>query len=198
VAFNPRAIQTQLGLPYSLVAGLTHATLRAPGAPYALGASNRVALEAEVAVWLRRDVQAQMGPSDAAACIESWAPAIELVEFDRPLNELEAILAEGVFHRAVYLGAPKRPTAGADLSGISARVEHAGRRLCELDARDATGHVPDVLLHLAGVLQPLGERLAAGDVIILGSMNPLTLAEADTSFSLTLSGVGSVSVTTCR
>jgi 2-keto-4-pentenoate hydratase len=99
-----------------------------------------------------------------------------------------------VFHRAFRLGPTAVPAPGADLGGILARVEHAGRQLCEVDAREATGHVPDVLLSLARVLSSHGGRLAAGDIVILGSMNPPAFAEPETRFSLELSGVGAVSV----
>jgi 2-keto-4-pentenoate hydratase len=196
VAFNAPAIQKTLGIPYSLIAGLTRATLEQADAKHSLAGSTRVALEAEVAVGLRRDVDPKMSARDVAASIEWWAPAIEIVDFNRPFNELEAILSEGVFHRALRLGTRVLPTADADLTGITARVEADGVCLCDLDAREATGHAPDVLLHLARLIEPFSQKLAAGDVIILGSMNPLAWAKPDATFSLTLAGVGSVSVTT--
>ncbi len=194
VAFNTAAVQKTLGLTSSLVARLTRRTLEPAAAPHRLGGSTRVALEAEVLVQLGRDVQADAGPDAAAAAVESWAPAIEIVEFNRPLSELESILVEGVFHRALRLGPAATPATGADLRGIVARVHYAGSLLCEVDAREATGHVPDVLLHLARLLEVHGERLARGDVVILGSMNPVALARPGTEFSLDLAGVGAVSV----
>jgi 2-keto-4-pentenoate hydratase len=51
-----------------------------------------------------------------------------------------------------------------------------------------------VLLSVARVLAAHGARLAAGDVVILGSMNPPAIAEPDTRFALELSGVGGVAV----
>jgi 2-keto-4-pentenoate hydratase len=196
VAFNPRPIQELLRIPHSLIAGLTGSTLVDAGSPHSLAGGTRVALEAEVAVRLDGDVHPDMMLNEVAACVDSWAPAIEIVDFNRSLDDLELILSEGVFHRALRLGSFVAVAPGADLSGVLARVEHAGKVVCELDAREATGHAPEILAHLAGLLAPFGERLSAGDVIILGSMNALTWATPETAFSVVLSGIGAVSVTT--
>ena len=177
----------------SLVARLTPDTLEDASLPHSLSGDAN-ALEAEVAVRLAADVLPDAALETTAAAVEWVAVAIELVDFNRPLSELEAILAEGVFHRALRLGPVAPPAPGADLRGIVARVHHAGSRLCEVDARAATGHVPEVLLGLARLLAGHGERLAAGDVVILGSMNPPAFAQPETEFSLELSGVGAVSV----
>jgi 2-keto-4-pentenoate hydratase len=194
VAFNTAAVQERLGLTSSLVARLTRRTLEPAEAPHRLNGSTRVALEAEVAVQLGRDVVADAGPDAAAAAVEAWAPAIEIVEFNRPLSELESILVEGVFHRALRLGPAAAPAPGVDLRGVVARVRHAGSQLCEVDAGEATGDVSEVLLHLARLLALHGERLARGDVVILGSMNPVAFAQPGTEFSLDLAGIGAVSV----
>jgi 2-keto-4-pentenoate hydratase len=193
VAFNVRPVQEALGIRGSLIAGLTRATL-ATSDRHSLAGSTRAALEAEVAVRLGSDLSPTMSEVERAACVAEWAPAIEIVDLNRPFDELEEILGEGVFHRAVHLG-PALPTPeGADLGGVYATVEYGGERLCELDARAATGHIPDVLQHLARLLEPFGERLIAGDWLILGSMNPPTLARPGAEFSLSLAEFGRVAV----
>jgi 2-keto-4-pentenoate hydratase len=50
-------------------------------------------------------------------------------------------------------------------------------------------------LHLARLLAPYGEGLAAGDVVILGTMNPLTVAQPNDTFSVAIEGIGGTSVT---
>ena len=94
VAFNVRSVQERLGLSGSLVAGLTRATLHDGARPYSLAGATRPALEAEVVVWLGRNIAAEDPEEQVAAAIAAWAPAIELVDFDRPFDELETILAE--------------------------------------------------------------------------------------------------------
>ncbi|HEX3596352.1 MAG TPA: fumarylacetoacetate hydrolase family protein [Polyangiaceae bacterium] len=194
VAFNVPAVQERLGLTGSLIAGLTRRTGHESGVFHSLTGASRPALEAEVAVWLGSDVAPDVTETDAASAVVAWAPAIELVDFNRPFEELEAIITEGVFHRAVVFGERNPVTPGADLAGRAVRVDYGGEILCEVDARVATGHAPAILQHLARLLAPYGHRLAAGDVIILGSMNPFTVAEPGRAFSVSIAGIGATSV----
>src|SRR4051812_9249689 len=94
VAFNVRAVQERLGLDGSLVAGLTRATLPADGAVHSLSGTTRPALEGEVAVWLGKDVGADDLEPRAADAIASWAPAVEIVDFTRSLDDIEPILED--------------------------------------------------------------------------------------------------------
>jgi 2-keto-4-pentenoate hydratase len=193
VAFNVRPVQERLGLDGSLVAGLTRSTLIADGI-HSLAGAARPALEAEVAVWLGADVDPLGGESAAGRAITAWAPAVEIVDFTRSLDDIEPILAEGVFHRAVALGAPVLTPPGADLEGRAVRVDYGGKNLCQVDARAATGHAPAVLVRLAQLLAPHGRGLRTGDVVILGSMNPFTVAEAGAPFAVAIDGLGAVTV----
>jgi 2-keto-4-pentenoate hydratase len=164
------------------------------GSEHRIGDATRAALEAEVAVMLQQDIDPAATLEGISRSVAAWAPAIEVVDFDRPLEDIETILREGVFHRAVVLGQWQTPAPGADLCAVRARVEFAGEAICDVNAREATGDVAEVLSHLAKLLEPHGERLAAQDVVILGSMNPPTFARPDTTFTLDLSGIGRVSL----
>src|SRR5204863_27590 len=90
-----------------------------------LGDAARIA-EPEVAIHLGRDVPARAGGEAARAAIAALGAAIELVDIDRPLDDLEAILAANVFHRAVVLGPPRSERAGGALGGVTARAFHNG------------------------------------------------------------------------
>lgn len=195
VAFNVPPIQERLGLSGSLVAGLTRATVHDAAGEHSLAGAASPALEAEVAVWLEHDITADDSEATVARAIGQWAPAIEIVDYDRPFDQLDLILEEGVFHRAVVFGERVAAAAGADLARRAVTVQYSGRPVCNVDAREATGHAPAVLLHLARLLAPYGQRLAASDVVILGTMNSLTLARPTETFAVSIDGIGSVSVT---
>lgn len=111
-----------------------------------------------------------------------------------PLEQLREILTEGVFHRAVVLGTPRKPPPGAQPRGHHARASLGERQLCEVDALAATGHAPAVLAHLARVLAPAGQCVRAGDVVILGSMNPPASPEPGQRMDVGLSGIGHVAL----
>lgn len=194
VVFNVPAVQARLGLPYFLAAGLTSRSELPAGSSHALAGATRVALEGEVAVRLGADVAVGASLDELARSVAGWAPAIEIVELDRPLEDLEELLAEGAFHRGLVVGPFVAPARGADLTGLQARVQWAGATLCELDARAATGHVPELLRHIAELLAHFGEGLCAGDVLILGSMGPPCQARPGARFEVTLEGAGHVHV----
>lgn len=185
VGFNAAAIQQSLGLPYSLVAGITERTLTADKS-HSLAGGTRVALEGEVAVRLGTAVDAGGGAAGASAAVVSVAPAIEVVDLDRPLEQLEEVLAHGIFHRALALGQAVDVSDGGALRGMGAQVSSHGKPLAEVDAEQASGVAGDVLLHLAQLLASAGEGLVAGDIVILGSMNPFVFPEAGSSFSVRL------------
>jgi 2-keto-4-pentenoate hydratase len=194
VAFNALSVQRSLSLPYSLIAGLTRETLLDDDGTYEVPEGGRVALEAEVAVRLGMGLTDDTPDDVLAEAVEAWAPAIEIVEFDRPLDELEEVLAEGVFHRALAIGPWQAAPPGAPLSGIPAAVTLDGVPVCDVDAGEATGEVPALLGHIARLLARYGAELRAGDVLILGSMNPPCMASAPARFRVDMQSLGSVSV----
>ena len=188
VAFNAPPVQQHLGLPHSLLAGLTRSSLCDAGQPQSLKGGTRIALEAEIGVALHSDVRADDDDAAIVAAIEGIGPAVEIIDIDRDFKELEAIVAEGVFRRGVVFGEMRPPPEGASLSGVRARVELAGEEVADVDAGQATGEPVEVLRLLAQILEPLGEGLRAGDRIILGSMNVPPAAKAGSAFTLALEG----------
>jgi 2-keto-4-pentenoate hydratase len=188
VAFNAPPVQQHLGLTHSLVAGLCRGSLREACERHSLSGGTRIALEAEVGVALCRDIASGDSDDAIASAIEGLGPAIEIVDIDRSFEELEEILAEGVFHRAVVFGELRAPTGGVSLEGVQARVELDGQEVVTIDAGVATGNPVNVLRQVASLLEPLGEGLRAGDRVILGSMNIPPQATAGCSFALSLDG----------
>lgn len=194
MGFNIPAIREKLGIPYSLVAGLTRSTLLEPGQPHSIADVRLCGLEAEVAVRLASTVTAETSVAEVEGAIDRWAPAIEVVHFHRPLSELEAILAEGIFHRALVLGQWVAPKRRFKLTRVRATVRRNDEIIRDVDAEEATGEAAPLIAHVARLLAEYGERLERGDVVILGSMNLVTLAKPHTTFSLELEGAGSVSL----
>ncbi len=191
VAFNSPAIQEQLGLDGSLVAGLAGNTLHESPADCSLAGATRALLEPELAVLLARDLPATADVDQAAAAVGSVAAAIELVNFDRPFDEFEDILAEGVLHRAFTTGELLTPPPRCDLHGLRATIKINGETQADLDCLEATGDVPKLLVYLARLLDGFEARLEAGDIIICGSMTAPVAAKPGSCFEVELSN-GSV------
>jgi len=172
IGFNSPAAQRQLGLDGTVVGHLTQATVLAPGTSHSLAGSHLVSAEPEVAIHLGRDVPAGAGGDAARAAIAALGAAIELVDIDGPLDDLEAILAANVFHRAAVLGPPRTERAGGALAGVTARAFRNGEEVASVEAAAAAGDLSAVVRHVADWLAAFGERLCAGDRIICGSLAP--------------------------
>jgi 2-keto-4-pentenoate hydratase len=166
IGLNVPAMQEKLGLDHSVIGFLTSATQLEPGSKQDVGGMEKPLVEPEVAVKLRRPVEAGAEPDEALAAIYSLGPAIELVDIPRPPADVEAAVAGNVFHRGVVLG-PHRQDAA--VGGVEAVVRVNGedreRARAEVDLAETIGLVADLL----GSVE---ELLEAGDTIICGSLTP--------------------------
>lgn len=67
------------------------------------------------------------------------------------------------------------------------------------DPQTLTGKIPELLVHLADMLNAFGQKLSAGDLVICGSTMPPPLIEPDEmEFAHLLSPIGAVSVRFAR
>lgn len=156
-----------------LIGFLTDATLLDEGADVDISGWPRPVAEPEIAAYLGSDLPPGSGPDVTRAAIAAIGPAIELADIDPPPDDVHEILVGNIFHRGVVLGPSDSGRAGADLTGLEARVrldsrEQARTRRLE----DLAGGVIEVVSHLAGLLSDQGEMMRVGDVVICGSVVP--------------------------
>jgi 2-keto-4-pentenoate hydratase len=177
IGLNVPAVQEQLGIGEPVIGHLTSATLLEPGARFPAAGTTRLVAEPEVAL--------EIG---AEGAIAGYAPAIELADVDRELDDVQAIVATNIFHRGVVLG-PSRDELPAE--GARAVVTVNGE---ERAAADATGDFADVVELTARLLGEVGERLHEGDRIIAGSITPPVAVEAGDHVTIDLGGLGGLDV----
>ena len=166
IGLNTAEAKEKLGLPDPVIGFLTSATRVESGATYPVGEFERALIEPEVAVRLRRPVEAGAQPDEALAAIQSLGPAIELVDIPAPPEDVAATMAGNVFHRAVVLG-PHREDAAVD--GIEAVVRVNGE---ERQTATANVDLAETISLVADLLGGAMELLEAGDTIICGSLTP--------------------------
>jgi 2-keto-4-pentenoate hydratase len=156
--------------------------------------------EPEIAVRLKADLAPGSNADTARAAVASLTPAIELADLDpAPTPEnLQAILAENFYQRHVVLSDHSR--AGADAEGLSSHIFRRGKLAAETaDPQALTGKLPDLLVHLADMLDAFGAALKSGDLVICGSTLPPPLIEPDeVDFDYALKPIGTVSVRFAR
>jgi 2-keto-4-pentenoate hydratase len=181
IGLNAKPVQEHLGLSRPVIGHLTTASLIEADSTHSLDGGTRVGVEPEVAI--------QLGPGGSVAAL---APAIEVVDLDPAISELEPILAANVFHRGVVLGPVATGAGPGDLADLTAVVRRNGA--VEHEAAFAeTGEPPAEVVELvAERLALVGERLREGQVIIAGSLTPIVFVEPGDSIEVELGPLGSL------
>lgn len=162
--------------PWGPVVGhLTSATRLDPGGSFDAAGTTDLRVDAELAVEVAPDGE-----------VRGFAAALELVDLDRPADEVESVVASNVFHRAFVLSAslPHLPTP------LRARVLVNG----EARAEGAAAYDPALLERVAELLEAAGERLEPGDRVITGAVVQLPVATGD-EVEVELGGLGRLGVT---
>jgi 2-keto-4-pentenoate hydratase len=149
---------------------LTSDTLLEDGGRFAAEHAGRLCADAEIAVRLAEDVDAEIDPDGAAAAIDCHAPAIELVDLagtDEPVS----IVAGNLWHRAFALGSARPPTADVETRlVVNGEARAAGRSAPALGERVA---------HVARLLATVDAPLQAGDWIITGGVVQVAVRPGD-------------------
>ncbi|HVD26677.1 MAG TPA: hypothetical protein VNB86_11875 [Gaiellaceae bacterium] len=161
--------------PWGPVLGhLTSATRLDPGGVFRAAGTIDLRVDGELAI--------EVGPEGEAG---GFAAALELVDLDRPADDVEAVVASNVFHRAFVLSAslPHLPDP------LRARVLVDGVRRAE----GAAAYEPALLRRAAELLAAAGERLEPGDRVITGAIVQVPVA-AGNEVEVDLGDLGRLSV----
>jgi len=182
----------RFGLNGPLVGFLPESRRHRPGATVSCrGWVNPVA-EPEIAVYLGRDVD---DPARSAAAISGMGAAIELADVDPPPEDIGNVLAGNIFHRAVILGEVDPTRSSGDVAGMRARVRRDASELADTtDLEGLTGDIVTSLCHAAALLGGVGERLRAGEVVIMGSVIPPIPVQPGDEITFELAPLAPISV----
>ena len=177
VGFNLPALWPQLGIDAPVAGYLTSATVVEPDAEVSVAGWTQPVLEPEIAI--------TVGDGGAVAAL---APAIELIDADLPFDDVEAILARNIFHRAVTFG----PTAPSPtLDGFACRVRHNGD---EVRTADSAEDPAETVARVASFLERHGAALRPGHRIIAGSLTPPLPVGPGDEVEVYLGALGGVSI----
>ena len=194
IGLNDPRVQRHFGLAGCVVGHLTLATALVPRRRHSLAGGTRVGAEPEVAIHLGRDVPPGADRALAGTAIIGLGAALELVDIDGPLDDLEQIVARNTFHRGVLIGPTNPDRAGGVLADVTARVLHNAEEVAAVDAAAAVGDVPGLVRFAADFLGACGERLLAGDWILSGALTPQVWVQAGDVVGVDLGPLGSLSL----
>ena len=168
--FGTAAAIEKLGTSGPLAAPLSDATLAPSGSAFDISGWHRPVLEPEVAVRLGADVDAGQSRGEIEAAVDAVGAAIELVDLDGAYDDAGAILAAGIFHRAVILGEMLPLPSGTSLADLRVDVRAGGKdHALGADPAAVLGDLVDVLAGMAELLALGDDGLRADDVIITGA-----------------------------
>ncbi|MDR5694017.1 MAG: hypothetical protein QN189_07815 [Armatimonadota bacterium] len=192
---SPEAMQ-RLGIHAPLVGFLMESSLLPPGSVVQVDHWTRPLAEPEIAVYIGKDLPGGTEREPIREAIQAIGPAIELVDLDRPPEDVEAILSGNIYHRYVLLGPRDESAAKRSVQHLRGRVFWDGAEVASVEDLEAnTGPVVDAVSRVANLLASMGERLRGGDVIIAGSViPPLPIERGRSEITFELVPVGRVSV----
>jgi 2-keto-4-pentenoate hydratase len=194
VGFGSPAAMERLETRAPLVGFLTRRALVRSGGTVSVGGWTSPVAEPELALYLPRGLTGTPSRAAASAAVGAIGPAIELADVDRVTDDPEEILARNIYQRAVVLG-PTAPWTGSVPAGLRARVARGGAEVAATDDVEAlTGDVVAIVVLVADVLTRCREHLAAGDVVIAGSIVPPLAVVAGDELVFALEGLGDVAV----
>jgi 2-keto-4-pentenoate hydratase len=196
VGLGAPATMQKMGLQAPLVGFLMTRALLLSGSTASLKGWIRPVAEPEIAVRMARDLPGGATPEAALTAVKEILPAIELADLD-PVptpDNLDAVLAGDIYQRHVLLCGNTR--ASGSVAGLTSRLIRRGAEANRTgDPEALTGKLADIVALVANTLAAFGEKLAAGDVIITGSITPPLMLEPDeTELAHALDPIGEVSV----
>jgi 2-keto-4-pentenoate hydratase len=152
--------------------------------------------EAEIAAFMGRDLPAGSDAATVRAAVAKLGPAIEMIDSERPPEDVEWVLSGNISNRHVVLG----PSEAVGAAALRGRVVRRGQEFARADDPQAMpGSVNTLLAHVADYLAAFGEKLRANDVVICGAIvAPIPVDADEESIAYTLDPVGEVSVRFAR
>jgi len=197
VGFTSPALQASYGVTEPVAGFMLGSGVFASGDDVPASRFVGLAVEAEVAFLLKRDLA---GPGATAAsvilAVEGALPALELVDFrftGKPRGT--DMIADGVATNAIVLGRPLTPVAGLDLALEGLVLEQNGQMVATNTAAEVMGSPLNSLAWLANRLGALGRGLRAGDVVLTGSISKVLRPKAGESVRASFTRLGGVA---CR
>lgn len=155
-----------------------------------------IGVESEIAVRLDRALNADGAPYDrnsVADAVEACMAAIEIVD-DRGIDyeRLDAplLIADNAFNFGCVLGPPISEWRRLDLARIAGRMVINGQAVGEGVGGAVMGHPFEALAFLANSLVERGRPLAAGQIVMTGSIVATKWLKAGDAMATVIDGLG--------
>jgi 2-keto-4-pentenoate hydratase len=195
IGITSAAMQAQLGIDQPDFGHLLTDMLHPADRPIATGAFLQPRAEPEIALVLGRPLRGPgVGVADLLAATAYALPAIEII--DSRIADWKITLADTIADNAssagVVLGGTPVPVTGLDLSLLGCVFRRNGRILATGAGAAVLGSPLNAAGWLANTLTARGVALAAGHVILTGSITAATPVAPGDTFTASIDRLGSV------
>ena len=176
IGCTTEVMQRYLRIDSPCAGGVFSRTVHQREARLESGDFRRIGVECEIAVRLGADLPDLLRGHDrgtVARAVDRVMAAIEIVE-DRYVDfrafDTPTLIADDFFNAGCVLGEPVEAWNELDLAGLEGRMRIDGKEVGRGHGRDILGHPFEALAWLANSLNVRGDRLRAGEFVLLGSL----------------------------
>ena len=195
--FTNAAVQATYGVSEPVLGFMLGSGVFSGGDSVPMSRFAALGVEVEVAFLLKRDLAGPgVTPVSALLAVEGAMPSFELIDFrfsGRPTGA--DVVADGVYTNAIVLGRPLTPVAALDLALEGVVYEQNGQTVATATAAEVLGNPLISLAWVANTLGRMGRGLAAGEVVLTGSISKILRPQVGESVRASFTRLGSVS---CR
>lgn len=198
IALTTPVMQRLVGVDHPCEGAIPAALIRPSPAEIAAADHVHLAVEAEIAVRMKRPVRDPVADRDSvAAAVDSCMAAIEIVD-DRaiPYETLDAptLIADNAMNYGCVLGSPVADWQGLDLARCAGSMRVNGDVVGTGQGGDVMGHPFEALAWLARNLVRRERSLEAGDIVMTGSVVKTQWPVAGDRIEATIQGLGSATL----
>lgn len=195
IGLTSRSVQQQLGVDAPDF-GMLYADMEiGPGEEIALRRVLQPKVEAEIAIVLRRDLDAeQLTFAQLVSAVAYVLPAVEIVGSRIARWDIKLIdtIADNASSGLYALGTEPRTLDQLDLRLCGMVMERRGELVSAGVGAACLGHPLNAALWLARKMVEVGRPLKEGNVIMSGALGPMVAVEAGDVVDTTIGGLGSV------
>jgi 2-oxo-3-hexenedioate decarboxylase/2-keto-4-pentenoate hydratase len=193
-------MQTFLGIAQPCAGAIVESEIHTSPATLRHDAYRRVGVECEIAVRLSSDLPPSGAPYDrqsVGAAIATCMAAIEIVDdryVDYKALDAPTLIADDFFGAGCVLGAPCIGWRELDLAAISGSMTVNDAEVGRGTGAHVMGHPFEALAWLANALARRGRGLAAGDIVLTGSIVETQWVAAGNRVAVSIEGLGDTEV----